>query len=177
MPDIRIFLVAVNVSVRQFQDENIIPFISEMIEEVGLEANYLELEITESLMQNLDNSTIILNQLKDLGVQLSVDDFGTGYSSLSYLKHLPIDKIKIDKSFVDDIISHSNQGMMVKTIIDMGVNLKFSVIAEGIETEEQVKFLTRNACQIGQGYYYSKPLSAMELEEFLLKGNVPTQLG
>ncbi|MEH7251538.1 EAL domain-containing protein [Neobacillus niacini] len=171
------FPIAVNVSVRQFQDENIIPFISEMVEEVGLEANYLELEITESLMQNLENSTIILNRLKDLGVQLSVDDFGTGYSSLSYLKHLPIDKIKIDKSFVDDIISHANQGMMVKTIIDMGMNLKFSVIAEGIETEEQVKFLTRNACQIGQGYYYSKPLSAEKMEEFLLKGNFPTQLG
>jgi diguanylate cyclase (GGDEF)-like protein/PAS domain S-box-containing protein len=161
------FPVAVNISVRQFQDEHIIQFISDMLTEVGLEANYLELEITESLMQNLENSTIILNQLKDLGVLLSVDDFGTGYSSLSYLKHLPIDKIKIDKSFVDDIIYHSNQGMMVKTIIDMGVNLKFTVIAEGIETEEQVKFLTQNACQIGQGYYYSKPLSADKLEQFL----------
>jgi diguanylate cyclase (GGDEF)-like protein/PAS domain S-box-containing protein len=167
----RDFPIAVNVSVRQFQDEHIIPFISDMLEEIGLEANYLELEITESLMQNLENSTIILNQLKKLGVLLSVDDFGTGYSSLSYLKHLPIDKIKIDKSFVDDIINHSNQGMMVKTIIDMGMNLKFGVIAEGIETEEQVKFLTRNACQIGQGYYYSRPLSAEKLEEFLVKGN------
>ncbi|MEH6995099.1 EAL domain-containing protein [Neobacillus drentensis] len=166
------FPIAVNVSVRQFQDEHFIPFISDMLEQIGLEANYLELEITESLMQNLENSTIILNQLKDLGVLLAVDDFGTGYSSLSYLKHLPIDKIKIDKSFVDDIIYHSNQGMMVKTIIDMGMNLKFGVIAEGIETEEQVKFLTRNACQIGQGYYYSKPLSAEKLEEFLVKGNV-----
>ncbi|MEH7010175.1 EAL domain-containing protein [Neobacillus niacini] len=167
------FPIAVNISVRQFQDEHIIQFISDMLEEVGLEANYLELEITESLMQNLENSTIILNQLKSLGVLLSVDDFGTGYSSLSYLKHLPIDKIKIDKSFVDDIIYHSNQGMMVKTIIDMGMNLKFTVIAEGIETEEQVKFLTRNACQIGQGYYYSKPLTAEKLEEFLVKGNNP----
>lgn len=167
------FPIAVNISVRQFQDEHIIQFISDMLEEVGLEANYLELEINESLMQNLENSTIILNQLKSLGVLLSVDDFGTGYSSLSYLKHLPIDKIKIDKSFVDDIIYHSNQGMMVKTIIDMGMNLKFTVIAEGIETEEQVKFLTRNACQIGQGYYYSKPLTAEKLEEFLVKGNNP----
>jgi diguanylate cyclase (GGDEF)-like protein/PAS domain S-box-containing protein len=166
------FPIAVNVSARQFQDEHFISFIADMLEEIGLEANYLELEITESLMQNLENSTIILNQLKSLGVLLSVDDFGTGYSSLSYLKHLPIDKIKIDKSFVDDIIYHSNQGMMVKTIIDMGVNLKFTVIAEGIETEEQVKFLTRNACQIGQGYFYSKPLSAEKLEEFLSKGNI-----
>jgi diguanylate cyclase (GGDEF)-like protein/PAS domain S-box-containing protein len=170
------FPIAVNVSVRQFQDEQIIQYITEMLEEVGLEAIYLELEITESLMQNLENSTIILNQLKSLGVLLSVDDFGTGYSSLSYLKHLPIDKIKIDKSFVDDIISHSNQGMMVKTIIDMGVNLKFTVIAEGIETEEQVKFLTQNACQIGQGYYYSKPLSAEKLEKFLLEYKGHTKL-
>jgi diguanylate cyclase (GGDEF)-like protein/PAS domain S-box-containing protein len=171
------FPIAVNVSVRQFQDEHFIQFISDILEEVGLEANYLELEITESLMQNLDNSTILLNKLKSLGILLSVDDFGTGYSSLSYLKHLPIDKIKIDKSFVDDIINHSNHGMMVKTIIDMGMNLKFTVIAEGIETEEQVKFLTKNSCQIGQGYYYSKPLAAEKLEEFLLKGNAPTQLG
>lgn len=169
------FPIAVNVSVRQFQDEHIIQFISDLLEEVGLEANYLELEITESLMQNLENSTIILNQLKSLGVLLSVDDFGTGYSSLSYLKHLPIDKIKIDKSFVDDIINHANQGMMVKTIIDMAVNLKFTVIAEGIETEEQVRFLTRNACQIGQGYYYSKPLSAEKLEKFLLEDKGQTQ--
>ncbi|MGX6444911.1 EAL domain-containing protein [Neobacillus sp. K501] len=161
------FPIAVNVSVRQFQDEQILVFIKDMLEEIGLDAKYLELEITESLMQNLENSTNILNQLKDLGVLLSVDDFGTGYSSLSYLKHLPIDKIKIDKSFVDDILYHSNQGMMVKTIIDMGLNLKFTVIAEGIESEEQVKFLTENACRIGQGYYYSKPLSAEELEEFL----------
>ncbi|MDF2854823.1 MAG: hypothetical protein K0Q87_674 [Neobacillus sp.] len=162
------FPIAVNVSVRQFQDEQIIEFISDTLKQVGLEAEYLELEITESLMQNLENSTIILNQLKDIGVLLSVDDFGTGYSSLSYLKHLPIDKIKIDKSFVDDILYHSNQGMMVKTIIDMGLNLKFTVIAEGIETEEQVDFLRKNACEIGQGYYYSKPLPPSKLEEFLM---------
>ena len=171
------FPIAVNVSVRQFQDEHFIQFISDMLEKAGLEANYLELEITESIMQNLDNSTILLNKLKQLGVLLSVDDFGTGYSSLSYLRHLPIDKIKIDKSFVDDILYHSNQGMMVKTIIDMGMNLKFSVIAEGIETEEQVKFLIKNSCQVGQGYYYSKPLPAEELEDFLLKGNVPPKIG
>ncbi len=166
------FPIAVNVSVRQFQDDHMIEFISDTLKQVGLDAKYLELEITESLMQNLENSTIILNQLKDIGVLLSVDDFGTGYSSLSYLKHLPIDKIKIDKSFVDDILYHSNQGMMVKTIIDMGLNLKFTVIAEGIETEEQVDFLRKNACEIGQGYYYSKPLPPAKLEEFLLEYRV-----
>ncbi|MGG3562255.1 EAL domain-containing protein [Neobacillus rhizosphaerae] len=167
----REFPIAVNVSVRQFEDDHFIEYISTILEEVGLQANHLELEITESIMQNLENSTIILNQLKELGVLLSMDDFGTGYSSLSYLKHLPIDKIKIDKSFVDDIIYHSNQGMMVKTIIDMGMNLNFVVIAEGIETEEQLSFLKNNACEIGQGYLFSRPVPADNLEEYLIIGN------
>jgi diguanylate cyclase (GGDEF)-like protein/PAS domain S-box-containing protein len=167
--------IAVNVSVRQFQDDHLIDYISGILEEVGLGAKYLELEITESIMQNIERSTLILNQLKEIGVLLSVDDFGTGYSSLSYLKHLPIDKIKIDKSFVDDIIYHSNQGMMVKTIIDMGLNLHFNVIAEGIETEEQVNFLKQNECEIGQGYYFSQPLPADQMKEFLLKNGIPVQ--
>jgi diguanylate cyclase (GGDEF)-like protein/PAS domain S-box-containing protein len=165
------FPIAVNVSVRQFEDDYFIEYISTILEEMGLQANHLELEITESIMQNLENSTIILNQLKELGVLLSMDDFGTGYSSLSYLKHLPIDKIKIDKSFVDDIIYHSNQGTMVKTIIDMGMNLNFVVIAEGIETEEQLSFLKTNACDIGQGYLFSRPLPADNLEQYLIIGN------
>ena len=161
------FPIAVNVSVRQFEDDHLIDYISELLDEVGLDGCHLELEITESIMQNLENSTIILNQLKDLGVLLSIDDFGTGYSSLSYLRHLPIDKIKIDKSFVDDIIYHSNQGIMVKTIIDMGINLNFAVIAEGIETDEQLHFLKENDCKIGQGYLFSKPISAEQMDEYL----------
>ncbi|MEW9050835.1 MAG: EAL domain-containing protein [Neobacillus sp.] len=161
------FPIAVNVSVRQFQDEHFIDYISNLLNEVGLDAGYLELEITESLMQNLENSMILLNQLKDLGIILTVDDFGTGYSSLSTLKHLPIDKIKIDKSFVDDILYHSNQGMMVKTIIDMGYNLEIAVIAEGIETEAQVNYLKENSCKIGQGYFYSKSVPAEDLEKAL----------
>jgi EAL domain-containing protein (putative c-di-GMP-specific phosphodiesterase class I) len=121
-------------------------------------------------MQNIERSTIILNQLKDLGVKISIDDFGTGYSSLSYLKHLPIDSIKIDKSFIDDIINHSNQGEMVKTIINMGHNLTFNVIAEGIETQKQVIFLKQHECKNAQGYFYSKPLPAEQMEELLSKG-------
>lgn len=163
------FPIAVNVSVRQFDDDLLIDFISNLLIEMGLEANLLELEITESLMQNLENSTILLNRMKELGVLLSVDDFGTGYSSLSYLKHLPIDKIKIDKSFVDDIIHHPEHEMIVKTIIDMGYNLNFTVIAEGIEEERQVHFLNQHACRIGQGYYYSKPLPACQMTDYLLK--------
>jgi diguanylate cyclase (GGDEF)-like protein/PAS domain S-box-containing protein len=163
------FPIAVNVSVRQFEDDQLIAYISDLLSEIGLEANLLELEITESLMKNLENSTVLLNQLKELGVLLSIDDFGTGYSSLSYLKHLPIDKIKIDKSFVDDIIHHPEQRMIVKTIIDMGYNLNFTVIAEGIEEEKQVHFLNQHACEIGQGYYFSKPLPANQMTEYLLQ--------
>ncbi|MEH7304810.1 sensor domain-containing protein [Neobacillus drentensis] len=165
------FPIAVNVSVRQFEDDHLIDFISSLLNKNDLKGNQLELEITESIMQNLENSTIILNKLKELGVLLSIDDFGTGYSSLSYLKHLPIDKIKIDKSFVDDIIYHSNQGIMVKTIIDMGLNLNFAVIAEGIETDEQLHFLKENECKIGQGYLFSKPISAEQMDVYLLSRN------
>ncbi|WP_442597875.1 sensor domain-containing protein [Neobacillus sp. D3-1R] len=159
--------IAVNISVRQLQDENFIDGVKEVLNRVGLQPSLLELEITESIMQNIEKSTVILNQLKELGVKISIDDFGTGYSSLSYLRHLPIDNIKIDKSFVDDIIDHSNQGSIVKTIIDMGHNLNFNVIAEGIENEEQVSFLRENACKIGQGYFYSKPLPAEQIQNFI----------
>ncbi len=167
----RDFPIAVNVSVRQFEDDQFIEYILEVLDDTGLAANQLELEITESIMQNPENSMIILNQLKELGVMLSIDDFGTGYSSLSYLKHLPIDKIKIDKSFVDDLLYDANQGVMVKTIIDMGLNLNFTVIAEGIETEEQLSFLKKNGCRIGQGYLFSKPIPTEQMDEFLLYTN------
>ncbi|WP_052475834.1 sensor domain-containing protein [Cohnella kolymensis] len=169
--------MAVNISVRQMDDDLFVESVTEALNAAGLDPQYLELEITESIMQNITRSTSILKQLKELGVKLSIDDFGTGYSSLSYLTHLPIDKIKIDKSFIDDIIHHSNQGAMVKTIIDMGHNLNFTVIAEGIEKEEQVNFLIRNACTIGQGYFFSRPLEADNMGEFLRKGNILPILG
>ncbi|MNS72747.1 Phytochrome-like protein cph2 [compost metagenome] len=162
--------VAVNISVRQMEEENFVDSITEVLNETRLDPQYLELEITESIVQNIEKSTLILRLLRLIGVKLSIDDFGTGYSSLSILKHLPIDKIKIDKSFVDDIIYHSNQGAMVKTIIDMGINLNFKVIAEGIEKKEQVNFLIHNACNLGQGYYYSPPLSIENMEAYLGKG-------
>jgi diguanylate cyclase (GGDEF)-like protein/PAS domain S-box-containing protein len=168
--------IAVNISVRQIQDEEFVESVIRILDEVGLNPRYLDLEITESIMQDIDKSVIVLNQLKGLGVKISIDDFGTGYSSLSYLKHLPIDNIKIDKSFVDDIINHSTQGEMVKTIIDMGHNLNFNVIAEGIEKEEQVQFLKQYACNIGQGYFYSKPLPVSELEGLLSKSMIKNDI-
>lgn len=159
--------ISVNISVRQLQEDRFIDTVKQILDQTGLPPGYLDLEITESIMQNSENTAMILNQLKELGVTLAIDDFGTGYSSLSLLKHLPIDKIKIDKSFVDDIIHHANQGAMVKTIIDMGHNLQFDVIAEGVEEQEQVAFLLRNGCMIGQGYHFSRPLPSDAMEELL----------
>lgn len=161
--------MAVNISVRQFQDDQFVESVVSILDDVGFNPDCLDLEITESIMQNFAESTIILNELKKNGIRLSIDDFGTGYSSLSYLKHLPIDKIKIDKSFIDDIDQHTNQGAMVKTIIDMGHNLNFNIVAEGVETEAQVQFLKQNACEMAQGYYYSKPLPPEQMEEFIKK--------
>jgi len=161
------FPISVNISVRQLQEDRFIDTVKQVLHETGLDPCYLDLEITESIMQNSENTAMILYQLKELGVTLAIDDFGTGYSSLSLLKHLPIDKIKIDKSFVDDIIHHSNQGAMVKTIIDMGHNLQFDVIAEGVEEPEQVAFLLKNGCKIGQGYHFSRPLPPETIEDLI----------
>ncbi|MGG5252360.1 EAL domain-containing protein [Neobacillus sp. SM06] len=161
------FSIAVNISARQFQDEHFVQSVVEILDEVGFYPGNLDLEITESIMQNFEESTLILTELRDLGIRLSIDDFGTGYSSLSYLKHLPINKIKIDKSFVDDIDQHESQGAMVKTIIDMGHHLNFAVVAEGVETERQIRFLKENGCEIVQGYYYSQPLPVDQMESFI----------
>ena len=162
--------VAVNVSVRQMQENCFAQDVKQVIKEHDLNPVDLELEITESIMQNIENSTIVLNELKKLGVTLSIDDFGKGYSSLSYLRHLPIDTIKIDKSFVDDICDTSNNGSIAKAIIDMGHNLGFTIVAEGIEQEEQAEFLKGNSCEYGQGYFFSKPLPAEEVFLLLEKG-------
>ncbi|WP_064094045.1 sensor domain-containing protein [Rossellomorea aquimaris] len=161
--------VAVNISVRQIKDEGFVDVIKEILAETDLEPSRLELEITESIMQDFEHSTKVLTQLKELGIVLSMDDFGTGYSSLNNLRFLPIDNIKIDKSFIDDIITDTNHVSIVKAIIDMSQNMNFNTIAEGIETEEQVHFLKQNSCEIGQGYHFSRPLPPKELEMFLRK--------
>jgi diguanylate cyclase (GGDEF)-like protein/PAS domain S-box-containing protein len=165
--------VAVNVSVRQMEDEDFIHDLKQILDEAGVNPCYLELEITESIMQNIDRSMVVLNEIKEIGLELSIDDFGKGYSSLSYLKHLPIDHLKIDKSFVDDIIAHPNQGSIVKAIIVMGHSLGFSMIAEGIEEEAQVRFLMKHGCEIGQGYYFSRPLPAEDIQALFMKSLQP----
>ncbi|MCT2535712.1 EAL domain-containing protein [Aquibacillus koreensis] len=161
--------VAVNISVRQMQDDSFVNTVEQIVEDVGMEPSRLELEITESIMQDPERSVAILHKLKALNIMLAIDDFGTGYSSLSKLRYLPIDHIKIDKSFVDDIPDFTERGSIVKAIIEMGKSLNFTIIAEGIEKEEQIAFLVENSCIIGQGYHLSVPLTAEQIELFLKK--------
>jgi diguanylate cyclase (GGDEF)-like protein/PAS domain S-box-containing protein len=159
--------VAVNVSPRQFWNSHFIDDVTQILKDTQLEPECLELEITESMVQDIRKTTRILNQLKKLGITISIDDFGTGYSSLSYLKHLPIDNLKIDKSFIQDV--NQDGEIIVKTIIDIGKNLNFSVTAEGIETEMQLSILKTEGCHMGQGYLFSHPMPAHSLTVHLSK--------
>ncbi|MCT4563208.1 MAG: EAL domain-containing protein [Maledivibacter sp.] len=161
--------IAVNISALQFQHNNFIETIEKVLKDTKIDSKYLELEITESIMQNIEELTVVLNTLKTIGVQLSIDDFGTGYSSLSILQHLPIDTLKIDQSFINGIMIDMNTAAIVNTIIDIGKNLKLNVIAEGIETPEQELYLKENSVFIGQGYLLCKPLPAEEIEKILIK--------
>ncbi|MFP3123651.1 EAL domain-containing protein [Ectobacillus funiculus] len=156
--------VSVNVSAVQFRDKHFVATVQQVLQDTKFEPCCLELEITEGAMQYVKEATSIMGALKELGVRLSIDDFGTGYSSLSYLRHFPIDKLKIDKSFVDEINHHSSGEIIVKTIIALGNSLGFEVIAEGIENAEQVSFLVQNNCRLGQGFFFYKPLPAEEIE-------------
>ena len=142
------------------------------IKESGLPPEHLELEITESIMRNVNDLAVVLEELKGLGVKISVDDFGTGYSSLSVIQNLPIDALKIDQSFIDKCLVDDKSAALVKTIIDMGHNLSFAVVAEGIEEEEQAEFLRTNTCLIGQGYLYSKAIPFEEIFDLLDKGKI-----
>jgi len=153
--------IAVNISALEFHQKNFVEGVRNILAETGLDPSYLELEITESvLMGDADASSTILQQLKDMGIQLAVDDFGTGYSSLSYLQEFPIDVLKIDQSFVQDIGPGSGNGIIVSAVIGMGNNLKLRIVAEGVESEEQLAFLKAHLCEEGQGHIFSLPLTA-----------------
>jgi EAL domain-containing protein (putative c-di-GMP-specific phosphodiesterase class I) len=135
-----------------------------ILESTGLEGRYLTIELTESvMMENAEATIATLHELKKLGVRISIDDFGTGYSSLSYLKRLPIDTLKIDQSFVRDISGKADDAAIAMLIIDMAHNLKLSVVAEGVETEEQLSFLKSKSCDAVQGYLISRPVPADQL--------------
>lgn len=163
--------VAVNISVVEFRDQNFIESVRAILKETRLDPHYLELELTESvLMRHAETSTNLLQQIKSMGVQLTVDDFGTGYSSLSYLRRFPIDALKIDRSFVRDITTNPDDATIVSAVINMGRSLKQRVIAEGVETREQLAFLQNQQCGEGQGYYFSRPVFAQQFEMLLEEG-------
>ena len=162
--------LSVNLSARQFQDEELVEMVENVIQETGMEAGLLELEITETtIMQNIERTIETLWQLRNLGVLLSIDDFGTGYSSLNYLKRFPLDILKIDRSFVMDITTDPNDRAVVEAIVSLSHHLKMKVVAEGVETEEQLNFLRKQKCHEIQGYYLSKPLPVDEFREFIQK--------
>ena len=163
-------ICAVNVSVRQMQDANFVNVVQEILEETGLESKYLELEVTESVFADLNSMSSVLKKLRSLGIHISVDDFGTGYSSLSYIKHLPIDTLKIDASFIKDIHQNDESKAIVKAIIHIADTVGLKVIAEGIELEEHVEVLRKDGCIFGQGYYFSRPLSRENFEVFIREG-------
>ena len=158
--------IAVNLSARQFQQRDLTATIERILQETGLPASALDIEITESTaMHNAELSLSIMTRLKQMGVRISIDDFGTGYSSLSYLKRFPIDTVKIDQNFVRDLAQGTNDGAIISAVISMARALKLRVVAEGVETEEQLAFLRRQHCETIQGFLYSRPLPAEEFGE------------
>ncbi|GAA58714.1 diguanylate cyclase/phosphodiesterase with PAS/PAC sensor(s) [Pseudoalteromonas sp. BSi20652] len=164
--------ISINLSARQFKDSNLVSTLSKMIIRSGVSAKRLHLELTESmLMGNVEAAIAQLHELKALGVSISIDDFGTGYSSLSYLKRFPVDILKIDRSFVKDIPEDTNDMEITAAIIAMAQKLNLNVVAEGVETIEQVEFLQKNNCFIVQGYYFSPPIPEKELPSLFDKLN------
>jgi diguanylate cyclase (GGDEF)-like protein len=160
--------VAVNLSARQFSAVDLVAGIESVLHDSGLDPACLELELTESLfMSDVTPAVELLHRMKGLGINLSIDDFGTGYSSLSYLSRFPIDVLKIDRSFVNDISHDANDAAIVASIIALAHNLRLSVIAEGVETAAQLDYLRHQGCDEMQGYYFSRPLAVPEFEQLL----------
>jgi diguanylate cyclase (GGDEF)-like protein/PAS domain S-box-containing protein len=155
--------IAVNLSVRQFERGSIAGMVADVLAQSGLPADRLQLEVTESVIMNTGDALQFINDLHEIGVGLAIDDFGTGYSSLAYLKQLPVQTLKIDRSFIKDISTDANDEAIAVAIIQLGRSLNLSVIAEGVETAEQVAFLLDHGCTRAQGYYYGKPAPASAL--------------
>ncbi|OEH84941.1 hypothetical protein BHU72_07045 [Desulfuribacillus stibiiarsenatis] len=164
--------LSVNFSAKQFQQDHLKETIERVLQETGFQAQFLTVEVTESVaMENVNFTIKILNELKAMGVKVSIDDFGTGYSSLSYLKKLPISELKIDRSFVRDITTDQDDAAIVDMVIVLGKTLKMNIVAEGVETVSQLEFLKSHHCQEMQGFLFSKPLPSNEFE-ILLTSNI-----
>lgn len=155
--------MAVNLSARQFERGSIVNLVADILRETDLAPQRLQLEVTESVIMNTGDAMVFINDLHSIGVALAIDDFGTGYSSLAYLKQLPVQTLKIDRSFIKDISTDANDEAIAIAIIQLGKSMNLSVIAEGVETEEQAAFLLRHGCRLAQGYLYSRPLTPADL--------------
>ncbi len=168
--------VSANLSSQHFKHPGLVPAIVKALDDTGLSPRYLEIEITESIfMENIKEVISRVNEIKSRGIRLTMDDFGTGYSSLSYLKNLPLDAIKIDRSFVKDIQTDPGSAAIVKAIIAMSNSLNLDVVAEGVETEQQLSFLLEQGCNKMQGYLLSRPLPPQEASKFLTKEKEETK--
>jgi diguanylate cyclase len=171
--------VSVNLSARQFRDDALVQRVADTLERTRLEARWLELELTEDIvMQDAERFIAKLDALKALGVGLALDDFGTGYSSLSYLKRFPLDKLKVDQSFIRDVTSSPDDAAIVHAVISVGHSMGLDLVAEGVETEAQLGWLRRHRCENIQGYYFSPPLSASEFGQILRdRKSLPSGVG
>lgn len=168
-------VIAVNISASEFENEDLLENICDILKKTGLAPHHLELEITETvLMKSVENAALTLHALRAMGVKISIDDFGTGYSSLSYLKSFPADTMKIDQSFIHDI---SGDDIIIKAIISIGKGLHHQVVAEGVETPKQLAFLQQNNCPVVQGFYLSRPMTARKFSKFLKQGVPENILG
>jgi EAL domain-containing protein (putative c-di-GMP-specific phosphodiesterase class I) len=170
--DARRLWVSVNISARHFQDEGLVEDVSTALRESDLDPQFLVLEITEGVfVQEAESVIERMLELKALGIRFAIDDFGTGYSSLSYLRRFPIDILKLDKSFVDDVAVSSEDGALAETIVQLGKNLHLQTIAEGIEHAPQLEVLRALGCQLGQGFYFTKGLQASEIDDLFLRNS------
>jgi len=161
------FQVSINISIRQFMDPGFLEHLLKTIDKTQIHRLSITLEVTENLfIEDVHYILPLLNQIKETGIQISMDDFGTGYSSLSMLRKLPVDELKIDKSFVDQMFDDDAAQKMVQNIIAIGKNFGMHLIAEGVETKEQKELLTAFGCDRFQGYYFAKPLPKDELLKF-----------
>jgi EAL domain-containing protein (putative c-di-GMP-specific phosphodiesterase class I) len=162
--------LALNLTVKQLRQDDFISVLKEMLIETGCLSEWIELEITEGeIMENPEQAIKVLQEISEMGIKLAIDDFGTGYSSLAYLKRLPVDKLKIDRSFISNLPDDEDDIVIVQTIIALSNSLRLSVIAEGVETIEQKEFLIGNGCPHIQGYFYGKPMKAESMLEMLKK--------
>jgi EAL domain-containing protein (putative c-di-GMP-specific phosphodiesterase class I) len=165
------FRVTVNLSSSQFRQKTLIRTIGQALDDAGMDPRYLELELTESnIMKDAETTITMLHELKSMGLRLSIDDFGTGYSSLSYLKRFPFDTVKVDRSFVKNVTTDPDNAAITTAIIAMAHSLNFEVIAEGVETKQELAFLSKQQCDGMQGYLFSPPVPPAQATQFLKEG-------